>query len=130
MNENLIRNFRLYWDNLDETAVNYEQTGPSELVVTLDDGSSYLYEDSEGSIRRLPKDKYNMTENEYKREFGFRLRKLMFSRGFTQTSLADATGLNQAQISSYANGKNSPSYYNAAKIAKALECSLDDLTYL
>ncbi len=48
-------------------------------------------------------------------------------RGFSQTSLAKATGLSQAAIAQIENGKRRPTVDTARKIANALNCEIDDL---
>ena len=37
------------------------------------------------------------------------------------------TGISYGQISKYINGQTEPSIYKVMKIARALDCSLDDL---
>lgn len=126
----LVMGFELACPSLYEHAVEFKHTGPSELTIELDNGRFVVYDELSGGTRYLPADKYNMTDEEYKREFGLRLRKKMRLRGFTQADLSDATGISQTLISGYMTGRNAPSYYKVVRIAKALNCSLDELTYL
>lgn len=65
-----------------------------------------------------------------RREFGRRLKTLLELRGMTQNELSEETGISQVSISKYLNGKSDPSLLNVLKIARALDCSLDDLTYM
>ena len=95
----------------------------------LDNPDKYQYDDRDRTFRSLPSDSKNMTEEEYKRELGIRLRQMMEHRGVTQIDLSEMTGLSQAQISSYITGKVSPSFYIIDRIAKALDCSSDLLRY-
>ena len=52
-----------------------------------------------------------------------RLREIMEIRGMRQTDLADATGISQAQISAYINGKYEPKSTNIAEISRACNVS-------
>lgn len=126
---NLFEAFALYFPGLATRAVEHKEVSPFELVVKLNDESAYLYSDMENSIRRLPSDSNNMTEKECRKEFGWRLGKILYRYGISQSELSERTGITQAMISRYINGTATPSLYNADKIAKAVGCSLDDLRY-
>lgn len=128
--ENLLIGFEMEEPYLFEQMVNATHTGQSELTIELDDGRVVIYDELMGSTRFLPLDRNNMTDDEYKTEFSLRLNKLMRLRGFTQTTLAEATGCTQPQISNYMRGTAVPGYYKVVRIAKVLNCSLDDLTYI
>lgn len=56
-----------------------------------------------------------------------RLREMRKSRGMTQTQLANAVGIKQPSLSSLENGVTEPALKTLIKLAKALECSLDEL---
>lgn len=45
----------------------------------------------------------------------------------TQSQLAQLTGIGETYISRYENGKVYPTVENLWKIAKAIECKVDDL---
>jgi DNA-binding Xre family transcriptional regulator len=96
------------------------------LIVTLDDGDRIIFDSFENTIRRIPRDSGHLSEIEARKEFGVRLRKLMFQRGITQTELSNCTNISQARLSDYITGKHSPSFYIVDKIAKVLECSTDE----
>lgn len=81
------------------------------------------------TIRKLPRDSNNMSEEEYRIEFSMRLKKIMYRKGWTQDDLSEATGITQAMISRYISRKATPSFYNVDKIAKALGCSTDEFRY-
>ncbi len=48
-------------------------------------------------------------------------------RGMTQSELAKAVGLAQASISTLESGETKPAFETLIKLARALDCSLDDL---
>ena len=125
----LIDNARAYYPFLLEQAVGFTQASPFDLIIRLNDGSAMLYDDLNKSFRTLPKDSRNMSERECKNEFGNRLRTIMYRKGMTQQELGELSGIPQPVISSYISGKTSPTFYRVDRIAKALGCSIDDLTY-
>lgn len=130
MNDYLLENAKFYHPHLTDHAVNYHEVNRWELVIELDDGLVFMYDDWDRSIRKLPRDCFNMSEEECKREFGMRLRSLMFRKNVTQVKLSEMTGIPQPSISNYMKGKASPSFYNVDRIAKALNCSIDELRYI
>ena len=54
---------------------------------------------------------------------------MMYIKGITQSELSNCTDIPQYLISDYIRGKRTPSFYNVDKIAKALDCSVDELRY-
>lgn len=130
MNKEIFENAKFYFPFLANHTVEYSMTGPTEITIKLDDGHFMLYDDIDRTIRNLPRDRDHMSELECRKEFSMRLRRLMFRKNINQTELADMTGISQASISNYIIGKSSPSFYNADRIARALDCSIDELRYI
>lgn len=107
----------------------YIYIGDYYLIARLCDGSRVCYDQDDRSIRSLPSDPDNMSEDQFRHEFGIRLRRLMKRKNITQVELAERMGISQTRISGYIRGKNTPSVFMVNKIAKALSCSIDELTY-
>ena len=124
----LFEHMELYWSNVTRDAVDVEYIGRYELIVTVSDGTRYLYNDLDEGIRRLP-DRDNMTRQECASEFGYRLTNIMRFKNVTQEELSDITDIPQARLSEYITGRRMPGFYNVDKIARALDCSVDDLRY-
>ena len=70
----------------------------------------------------------NMSEDEWRMEYGRRLKSILRDRTIRQEQLADDLKLSRMMISKYINGKATPSAYNASRIAKALNCDTRELT--
>ena len=96
----------------------------------MENGESYLYNDSTNVLTRLPNDRNNMTEEECSKEFGRRLRRIMLIKGVSQLELSELTEISRVLLSRYMNGKSNPGFYNIDKIARALDCSVDEFRYL
>lgn len=124
----IYRNFEMYFPWIAKDVVSSYESG-MVLFVTLSDGSRMAYDEIYNSIRQLPKDSNNLTEEECRREFANRLRSIMITKGFNQQRLSETTGIRQHVLSGYMTGRNMPNFYNLDKIAKALRCSLDDFSY-
>lgn len=125
----IFENMQSYYPFLSKRMVSYKKVGPYELIVKTNDGETILYDDVNHSIRRLPRDSNNMTEQEVSVEFRQRLRRLMTRQGVSQLELSELTGIPQSTISNYLTGKFLPGFYNMDKIAKALKCSIDEFRY-
>lgn len=125
----LFEHMEMYWSNVTNDAVDVEYIGRYELVVTVSDGTRYLYNDLDEGIRRLP-DRENMSKQDCASEFGYRLTNIMHYKNIKQEELQAMTGIPQARLSEYITGKRVPGFYNVDKIARALDCSVDELRYL
>lgn len=130
MSNMLFDDFNLHFPNIASSAVKHYEHGKTELIVKLLDGSSVSYDYINKTIRNLPSDSRKLTVHECRKEFGIRLNNIMYSKGITQEDLSNETGIPQSMISNYITGKTSPSFYKVDKIAKALECSVDELRYI
>lgn len=129
MDERLLRNFKKQFPRFADDAVEYREKGPFELVVKLSNGRVISYYDTEQGIRRLPSDDTHLTEEECREEFGIRLGRVMYYKGVTQSELSEMTGITQSNISNYITGRKTPSFYTVDKIARALDCSIEELRY-
>lgn len=68
-----------------------------------------------------------MTKEQWRYEFSFRLRKRMKRKGYNQRQLAELTGLSEVTLSRYINGVREPSSSVVYRIAKVLNCTVDEL---
>lgn len=126
----LYDNFKVHYSYLIEEVKDYEELNSGELLIHFKNGDKALYNPFEDWCRKLPKDSRSMTENECIAEFSARLRNMMRKRGCNQQQLSVRTGVSQPSISNYVTGRRMPSFYIIDKIAKVLNCSVDELRYL
>ena len=118
--------FDLHFPLIAQKTISCKDVGFNTFVMSLNDGRKFLFNIIECSIRRLPKNSNDISEDECRHEYGRRLRHIMWCRGMSEQELSEITGIHSVALSRYINGKVSPSFYNADKIAKALRCSIDD----
>ena len=59
--------------------------------------------------------------------FGTRMRKIRHENGYTQTDIFELTGIPQTNISLWERDKGSPNVLELPMLAKALNCSINDL---
>jgi DNA-binding Xre family transcriptional regulator len=127
--DQLLTNLERTYPFLYEKMESYEMISNFDIHINLNDGSTVLYNDIDKTFRQLPENRYELTEEQCRREFAYRLNNLMRRKGVTQQELGEKTDISQPQISSYINAKSLPSFYNVDKIAKVLGCSVDELRY-
>ena len=87
--------FKDYYKSLSKRIVNYHERGRFEMIGYLDDGRVISYDSSNNVIRNLPPDKFNLTEDECRKEFSRRLRDIMYEKNVTQEELSARTGINR-----------------------------------
>lgn len=128
-NDCIYRNFSMRYPDIAKDVVEIHYGDFLDLNMELKDGTRLAFDHCEETLRYLPKDESSMTEEEYRKEFGIRLSRRMRRKGMMQSELSELTGITQANISNYINGRTAPGLYTLDKIARALDCSLEDLRY-
>ena len=126
----MIANCEAFYPFLLDDAIMTADIGHDELLIETRDGDRYIYDDLDKTFRKVSKDSNDVTEEEFRREFGYRLRTIMFRRGLTQDELSERSGVSRASISSYMRGKSSPTFYTLRKLARAMGCSIEDFSYI
>ena len=129
VNDYLYKNFEMRFPGIAQRVTDMRKGAAFEILMTLDDSTKMSYDDLDETIRKLPGDGSDMTIEECAIEFGIRLNRIMKIQGVSQLELSEATGITQPSISNYISGKIMPSFYSAVKIARYLDCNVEDFTY-
>lgn len=125
----MYKNAKMYYPSMINEAVEYGCINDHEIVFIFEDGSRVIYDDFDKTIRSITNVNSTPTADQYKKDFSIRLHRLLCYKGISQQELADLIGVDQSIISKYMRGTHAPSLYTACAIAKALNCSLNDLVY-
>lgn len=111
----------------EKDVINIEELNDWDLLITFKSGRKVLYDIYTGYYKNVYYENINeLTEEQERKEFAYRLRSLMGRKWITQEQLAETVGLTQAMISRYVRGEAIPSAIVLRKISKALDCSMDD----
>ena len=129
MSETVFDIFTMHFPFTAEKVSSWDQINSTEILLRLENGEELIFDEMDKTLRTLPPDKYSLSEEQCRNEFGIRLRKTLQRHNMSQLELSEITGIYQPQISNYISGKSTPSFYNVDKIAKALGCSVDELRY-
>ena len=125
----IVDEFVTYFPQIAKDVVTWHASGRREITVKLKNGDRVVFNDISKTIRRLPgPDAPEMSEDSWKTGFGRKLGYILASSNMSQTTLAIETGISQVMISRYISGNSQPSAYAVTKIARALNCSIDELT--
>ena len=125
----ILDRFKQYYPVIATNIVDWYSNGENTIIVILADGSRMEYHNilnTVRNVRNLLEDEFN--EENYQRDFSYNLFSKMADSGFNQVMLSEKTGISQVSISKYLNKKALPSIYNCEKIARALGCSVSELT--
>ena len=120
----LYENYKSHFPSFKKDCVSWKQTDLFELEINNKDGSIDIYNDMDHTLG--PKINTG-TDVGWKKEFARRLRKKIAMRGITQVRLGELTGISQPLLSLYTQGNTLPSVQKASALAKALNCSVNDL---
>lgn len=111
----------------EKDVISIEELNDWDLLITFKSGRKVLYDIYTGYYKNVYYGNINeLTEEQERKEFAYRLRSLMGRKWITQEQLAETVGLTQAMISRYVRGEAIPSAIVLRKISKALDCSMDD----
>lgn len=98
-----------------------------DLLIEFKNGRKVVYDRFTGYHKDIFYNDINeITEAQEKQEFAYRLRSLMGRNRITQEQLAEEIGTSQIMISRYVRGETLPNIITVRKIAKVLNCSIDD----
>jgi DNA-binding Xre family transcriptional regulator len=128
--DDIIDDFKQYFPVVAEDAVDWYPSGRHEITIKLIDQSKVAYNFVNKTMRNIPSldDGIIRPENEWRRTFGSRLYDILCVKGWSQETLSSRSGISVVTISNYIRGKSIPSAYNLATIARALDCSINELT--
>jgi DNA-binding Xre family transcriptional regulator len=101
------------------------------IRVFLNNGDYVDYDDRAGTFRYITKDSEHstceITDEDCREIFSRNLSELMRAQGIGRSTLSDRTGLSQVMLSKYMTKKATPSLPNIKKIARVLNCGLEEL---
>lgn len=101
-----------------------------DLLIEFKDGRKMIYDRFTNYHKHVFYDNvHELTDAQEKKGFSYRLRTMMKRKWISQEEMAERIGVTQTMISRYINGQALPSVLVVRKIAKVLDCSMDDFFY-
>lgn len=134
MNENelIVREYKLWYPTFYDRTVDCVINGYHLLLAVLDNGSKVEFCSLDNSLRDVTNvytfvSDDNMSDDDYKKAIGDRLKTLLRDRSIRHDTLAEMVGVSRQSMSMYVNGRALPSIRIVRRIAKALNCDVRDL---
>lgn len=125
-----LRQVYLYFPYLQEEVISAREYIHLMLLIETNSRFNYFYDLTKNVLIPIPKDDHDLDKDSFRRIFGVLLRRCLEHSGLTQEELSEKTGIPQPNISDYLYGKHFPSFYQIDKMAKAMNCSVEDLRYV
>lgn len=129
--EDVLAGLEFSYPDIYERMVDWYPSGCMEITVTLDDGRKKAYVSMDDLLFDVvdPEDfSYNVDGDSWRDNFSRRLKNRMHRFAVGQDELSIRTGISRVTLSKYMNGKASPSGDNLERLARALHCSISELT--
>lgn len=129
--EPVLKSFKMHYPELYEQMVDWHPSAHLQIAIKLNNGK-YITYDLIDDLIGTTYDPYASTdrldEDMWKDNFAKRLTNRMRTGCISQSILSDLTGISMVTLSKYMNGRAIPSGYNLDRIARALKCSIAELT--
>ena len=108
----------------------YMYVSPYDVFIKFRDGRKYIYEQLENYLRPVYLKNNMITEEQFKKEFSYRLRTYMNRHYISQEEMAKQIGTSQTMLYRYCNGLVLPSIYKIQLIANVLKYPLESFFYI
>ena len=126
--EGILERFKLYYPNLANTMVSWRPGSRVTIIAELSDGAKLEFHDTLGTIRTLRHDPGVLhCEEDWRKEFTYRLIGLMYELEMTRIELSEKTGISMSSIGKYISGRSTPSGWAVFRLAEALDCPVEYL---
>ena len=127
----MVQDYKTWFPSLYEKTVECKPCSKYSILVELDDGSRMEYDGIHNTVRDVTKhyvSDQQVNEEDWRKEFGHRLRQAMAARGINQEALSDISGISRQMLTRYVRGHSTPSGYNLTRLSEILKCDIRDLT--
>lgn len=129
----IIENYKIWYPTLYDQTVECKPSGKYSILVTLRDGSKMEYSSSDNTIRNVTslydKDTLrHMNEDDWRKEFGRKLRRAISDKGINQDKLSEMLGISRQMLTRYVRGTSTPSGYNLSRLSEILDCDVREFT--
>ena len=116
----LVQAFEAYYPNEYDRCKEYSDVDPGLIRIRLVDGTTGYFDNIDFVFRVVYRHGDDFTEA-WKKAFAVLLDYRMTMKCISQARLSEITGISQASLSGYLNGKKMPTALSVAKIAKAVD---------
>ena len=123
----MICRFEEYYPYLYEKTVDWWPSGRTHITVKLNDGLLIEFDSVGDAIRRIQPNDYVSDSEIVRKNIGHNLKKIIYTRGMSQSDIADKCGITQAMLSRYIHGTSMPGVDKIHALASILGCRAIDI---
>ena len=116
-----------YSDVKKDNIKSYMALNNFDLLIVYKNNVKELFDVYNGYRRYIPYETDALTEEEHRKEFPRLLNKMIHRKNISQKEFAEKLGITNTMVSRYLSGKSLPGYSLLKKMAKVLDCTVDDL---
>lgn len=129
----IIESYKTWYPIMYKQTVDCRPSGRYTILVTLEDGTRIEYNSFDNTIKDVTKfyihdSEENVDEEQWRKEFGRKLRLAITNRGISQEKVADRVGISRQMMTRYVRGSSTPSGYILSKLSEILDCDVRELT--
>jgi predicted XRE-type DNA-binding protein len=125
--DKMLTQFEQYYSCLYEETIDWWPSGKTSITVKLEDGILMEYDSLDNMVRRIQPDDYTKDIDNIRKDIGYNLKKLIYSRGIPQSEIAEKSGVTQAMLSRYIHGTSLPGIDKVYTLAQVLGCRPIDI---
>lgn len=131
--EKILDGYKTWYPGLYKQTVECRPSGRNSILVTLKDNTKMEYDSLDNTIRNVTRlysreQSDSMSEETWRKEFGNKLRRIIFDKGINQDRLSEKLGISRQMLTRYVRGTSTPSGYNLTRLCEALDCDVRELT--
>ena len=123
--------FLLYYPTKDENIIDQIYIGDDEYMFYIDDGSRVRFDNEHHTftyIRPRNESMNNDADEIWTKEFSRKLKRKLTMVRMTQRDFAREIGVTERTVHRYLKGSCVPEFLTLRKMARVLDCSIDELT--
>ena len=108
----------------------YMYISPYDIFIKFINGSKFIYDQSNNYLRPIYFKDNNLTEEEFKREFSYRLTTYMERHYISQKDMAEKIGVSCVMMNRYCRGLVIPNLHKVQLMAQFLRYPLESFFYI
>lgn len=125
--DRMLEQFNHYYSYLYEQSVDWWPSGRMCITVKLQDGMLIEFDSFDNTIRRIQPNNYTENIERLRKDIGLNLKKVIQTRGMSQSDIAVKCGITEAMLSRYLHGTSMPGIDKIHALAAVLDCRVIDI---
>ena len=125
--DKILEQFERYYPYWYKDLVDWWPSGRTSITVKLKDGAMMDYNPYDETVRNVQPNNYKKDIDDLRKDIGYNIKKIMQTRGMSQSDIAQRCGITNAMLSRYIHGNSLPSIDKVHALAAVLDCRVTDI---